>query len=107
MSYKKKNCVLCGTRVTVDDVTRKTAKTTKDFLVENYRGEYGPFTVPAGSTVSNHTACGNDDSYRFWTDFHKVVEEKTGFKDSMLRHDLTYYGLSIPAEYCEPYPEEK
>ncbi len=81
------------------------AKTVKDYHVTNYRG-YGPFTVPAGSTVTSRTACGDDRNYRFWVDFYKVAEEVSGFKDSLLRHDLTYYGLNIPAEYCEPYTEE-
>ena len=64
------------------------------------------FTVPVGASVSNKTACGNDDSYRFWIDWHKQAEEITGFKNSILAHHLTYYGLNIPAEYCEPYSEE-
>lgn len=80
----------------------KTAKTIKDYHVKNYRG-YGPFTVPAGSKVTSQTACGPDENYHFWQDFHKVAEEVSGFKDSLLGHDLTYYGLNIPAEYCEPY----
>ena len=105
MSYKKKNCACCGTRITVDDVTRKTSVTIKEYRVEKYRGGYD-VVVPVGSKVSNHTACGNDDSYRFWTDFHKAAEEITGFKNSILLHDLTHYGLNIPAEYCKPYPEE-
>lgn len=91
-------------------ISHKTAKTIKDYVVKNYRGQgnHGhSYTVPAGSSISNHTACGNDDNYRFWTDFHKIAEETTGFKDSILAHDLTYYGLNIPAEYCEPYPEDK
>jgi len=79
-----------------------TAKTIRDYQVENFRG-YGSFTVPAGSVVTNQTACGVDNSYHFWQDFHKKAEEVSGFKDSFLKHDLTYYGLNIPAEYCEPY----
>lgn len=85
----------------------KTAQTIKPYVVKNYRG-HGKypghaFTVPTGSSVSNNTACGNDDNYRYWTDFKKIAEKTTGFKDSLLSHDLTYYGLNIPAEYCEPY----
>ncbi len=30
----------------------------------------------------------------------------TGHPDSILAHDLKYYGLNIPAEYCEPWPVE-
>ena len=80
--------------------TYKTAKTVKPYTVE-YRGY--TITVPAGSTVSNQTAEGPSDNYRFWVSWHSVVKELTGFPDSMLAHDLTYYGLNIPEEYCEPY----
>jgi len=80
----------------------KTARTIKEYRVENYRG-YGPIVVPTGSIVTNRTACGPDDNYRFWQDFEKIAEEVSGFKDSLLRHDLTYYGLTIPASYCEPW----
>lgn len=82
----------------------KRAKTTTDYRVENLYG-YGPVTVPAGSTVTNKTAVDNDDSYHFWVDFNKVAEEVSGYKDSLLHHDLRYYGLNIPKEYCEPYEE--
>lgn len=80
----------------------KTAKTIKPYPVEF--GGY-EFVIPAGSTVSNRTASGYDDNYHFWVDFHAVAEQLTGFKRSFLVHDLTYYGLNIPAEYCEPYKE--
>lgn len=100
MSFKKYTCVCCGSVITRDGVKHKTAKTVKKYKI-NYKGY--ELTVPVGSTVSNKTACGNDDNYRFWIDFHKVAEEVSGFKSSLLRHDLTYYGLNIPAEYCEPY----
>lgn len=82
--------------------TYKTAKTIKDYPVNKFRGGYS-FVIPTGSIVTNKTACGYDDSYRFWTDFHKVAEQVTGFKNSMLAHDLTYYGVNVPAEYCEEY----
>ena len=78
----------------------RTAKTLRPYAVE-YRG--WKFTIPAGSTVSNSTANGYDNNYRFWTRFEPFIEELTGYKNSMLAHDLTYYGINIPAEYCEPY----
>lgn len=107
MSYKKETCACCGHTHTVDKVTAKTAKTIKDYYVKDLFG-YGPVTVPAGSLVGNHTACGNDDNYRFWLDFKKTATEVSGgFKDSLLHHDLTFKGLNIPAEYCEPYPIER
>lgn len=78
----------------------KTAKTIKPYSCKVSGWE---IVVPIGSTVSNRTACGNDDAYRFWADFRKPIEELTGFKNSILHHDLTHYGLNIPAEYCESY----
>lgn len=77
----------------------KTARTTREFKTE-YRG-YN-ITVPAGSLVSNRTACGNDDDYRFLADWDTV--QLVGYKAPMLAHDLQYYGLNIPAEFCTPYP---
>jgi len=76
------------------------AKTTKDYTTKFDGYE---ITVPKGSRVSNSTACGADNAYHFWTGWHKQVQEITGFKDSMLAHDLTYYGLNIPGKYCEKY----
>lgn len=80
--------------------TFKTAKTVKDYAVK-----YGGYdlTIPAGSSVSNRTACGNDDAYRFLEGTSKLAKDVTGFPSSILAHDLTHYGLNIPAEYCEPY----
>ena len=79
--------------------------TKKDYSVENLFG-YGPVIVPAGSIVTNITACGEDDNYHFWHDFHKIAENVSGFKSSLLHHDLTYYGLNIPAKFCQPYPNK-
>ncbi len=79
----------------------KMARTTKEYRT-SYKG--WDLVVPVGSTVSNKTAMGWDDAYRFWNDWKEYVEKLTGFKNSILAHDLTYYGLNIPAEYCEPYP---
>lgn len=80
--------------------TFKTARTIKPYTAR-YKG--WEITVPAGSIVSNKTACGPDDSYRFWSDWREAVKKLTGYDNSTLAHDLTYYGLNVPAEYCEPY----
>ncbi len=80
--------------------TYKTARTIKEYQVKCCGWD---ITVPVGSRVANKTACGNDDAYRFWQDFHKTAEILTGYKNSILAHDLDHYGINIPAEYCEPY----
>ena len=83
------------------ETKHKTGKTLRPYLLD-YKGYQ--ITIPTGSTFSNMTACGPDNAYRFWTDFHKIAEELTGYKDSMLKHDLTYYGINIPAEFCPVNP---
>jgi hypothetical protein len=83
--------------------TYKTAKTIKPYSV-HFKG--WDLEIPAGSIVSNETAGGCDDKYRFWSDYHKIAKELTGYHTSILRHDLEHYGLNIPAEYCEPYKLE-
>ncbi len=78
----------------------KSAKTIRPYTVKFYGGGIFPttLTVPTGSIVSNQTAMGPDDSYRFWTDYTKTVPA-----NSMLAHDLKHYGVNVPAEYCEPW----
>lgn len=78
----------------------KTAKTIKPYTV-SYKGY--SLLVPIGSTVSNKTAGGNDDSYRFWQDWQAMAKKLTGFDNSLLAHELTYYGLNVPKEFCATY----
>lgn len=80
--------------------TYKTAKTIKEYSL-TFKG--WPIVVPIGSTVSNSTALGYDDRSRFWQDWHDYAAKLTGFKNSILAHDLTYYGINIPRDHCEPY----
>ena len=87
---------------TKNKTTYKRAKTIKPYTVTFSRYE---ITVPAGSIVANSTACGNDDGYRFWQDWQATAKKLTGCSGSMLAHDLTYRGLNIPAEFCEPYSQ--
>ena len=81
--------------------TFKIATTTREYKTKYGRLEY-EITVPAGSRVTNQTALGYDDNCRFL----EGVPTKTlvGFDAPMLAHDINYYGLNIPAEYCSPYP---
>lgn len=80
----------------------KHAKTIKVYRERAYGYD---LEVPVGSTVSNMTALGPDDNYRFWQDFHVVAQNLTGFQHGILEHDLDHRGLNIPAEFCEPWPE--
>lgn len=81
----------------------KTAKTIKPYKTMLGGWE---IEIPTGSHVSNNTAMGFDDKYRFWCDFKTYAEKLTGSKNSILHHDLTHYGINIPAKYCEPYKLE-
>lgn len=79
----------------------KTAKTIREYRITYGRLKY-EIVVPVGSLVSNSTALGTNDNYRFLTAFN--TKTLVGYDAPMLAHDLLYYGLNIPAEYCEPYP---
>ena len=76
------------------------AKTIRDYQVVGFRGEWN-FTVPAGSVVSNVTAMGPSANIHYLANPSKFSE-----RNSLLEHDLKYYGLDIPAEYCEPYAKD-
>ncbi len=78
----------------------KTSVVIRPYAVKAYGYD---IVVPVGAKVSNQTACGCDDNYRFWVDFYKYAEKLTGFKNSILHHDLIHYGLNIPKEYCHGY----
>ena len=86
------------------NATYKEAKTIKEYRIE-FKG--WNIIVPIGSIVSNQTACGLDDNYRLWVNYSDVIFEKlTGQKcnnANFLAHDLKYYGINVPAEYCEEY----
>lgn len=81
----------------------KTAKTIREYRTF-FKG--WDLIVPAGSTVANKTARGCDDAYRFLQGTDEYAKMVVGHPDSILAHDLTHYGLNIPAEYCEAWPEE-
>lgn len=78
----------------------KAAKTIKEYSVKAFGYD---LVIPVGSPVSNNTACGNDDSYRFLGGVGAFARAVTGVENSILLWDLTHYGLNIPAEFCEPY----
>ena len=76
-------------------------------VIRPYQVEKFGYTivVPVGATVNNQTACGPDNNYRFWDDWQSTAKALTGYENSTLAHDLTYYGINVPAEFCEPYQE--
>jgi len=80
----------------------KTARVTKEYIIKAF-GYW--ITVPVGSIVTNKTACGPDDSYRYLSGTNALAKKVTGFKNSILAHDLEHRGLNIPADHCEPYGE--
>ena len=59
---------------------------------------YGTITVPAGTRVTNQTAMGKDENYCFVDEF-RWVDENYPDISSILKHDLTYYGLNVPKDY--------
>jgi hypothetical protein len=87
----------------INSTKYKIAKTIREYRV-NYNG--WDLLIPVGSTVANKTAGGNNDAYRFLQGTNEFAKLVTGYPNSILAHDLTHCGLNIPAEYCEPWPEE-
>lgn len=91
------------TRAAVDAVMErhappryKTAKLVKDYKVR-FSGR--DLVIPAGTTVSNKTAVGFDDGYRFAGQWEGMPD------DSMFLFDFTYYGINVPEWYCTRYPK--
>lgn len=87
----------------------RTAKTTKACAVTvNFEQRVGhelTIFVPLGSTVSNKTAMGYDNNYRYWTDYKDSLIKQFGLEGyKALRHDMEHRGVNVPEEYCEPYP---
>lgn len=78
--------------------TRKTAKVIKEFKTTWHGIE---LTVPKGAIVSNQTANDFDDNYRFWVDYPDHIDRNT-----LVAHDLMFYGLNVPPDYCEPYEKD-
>lgn len=62
--------------------------------------------LPIGTVVTNRTACGPDDAYRFVRDHTTLAKQITGLIGSTLEHDLKHRGLNVPAEFCEPYEQD-
>lgn len=77
-------------------VDKETVKTNRDYTTQ-FMG-YGEITVPAGTLVTNQTACGIDKNYNFVNSFEWV---KTNYPEiaGILLHDLKYHGLNVPIEY--------
>ena len=82
-------------------VTRKTAVTTKDYTIRFM--SYGNITIPKGTTVTNSTAYGNDDNFRFVKATEELAKSLIGENYIMFLHDISNYGINIPEDYCTPY----
>ena len=94
--------------ITEKKVSSKHVKTVKEFRINAFGYD---LVIPAGSSVNNNTACGPDDSYRFWSFYHAEVKKQHGDTrflagvPPLLLLDLSHRGINVPAEYCEAYPE--
>lgn len=76
-------------------------KQTTQEIKMNFKGY--DITIPAGTRVTNKTACGVDEKYNFVDDLSWIPKDMP-----LLRHDATYYGVDIPAEYVtEIKPTQK
>lgn len=88
----------------------KTSRVIKDYEVKDFYGFH--FTVKAGAVVSNKTAVGYDDDYRFigGNPSGQIVSHQNWWEGDeiplALKLDIEGHGLNVPAEYCKPYEEE-
>lgn len=81
-------------------VCSKAATVLRDYRV-NFKGV--DVVVAAGSIVTNRTAQGNDDNYRYPI-LNKPIAESSGLKHTgALMHDLVHYGINVPAEFCSEW----
>lgn len=83
-------------------VCSKAATVLRDYRV-NFKGV--DVVVAAGTIVTNRTAMGNDDNYRYPI-LNKPIAESSGLKHTgvlALMHDLVHYGINVPAEFCSEW----
>lgn len=81
----------------------KRARVIRDYLV-SFRSY--DLIVKAGTLVTNHTACGCDDAYRFPVACRPIAETSGMKYTGALVHDLMHYGINVPAEFCGPWEGE-
>lgn len=79
-------------------------RTNKDytvhFKVAGGTTDYGNITVPKGTRVTHMTAMGIDERYHFVDDLSWVDKNYPEIA-SVLKHDLTYYGIDVPVEFVD------
>jgi len=63
-----------------------------------YRG-HGVITVPKGTLLTHHTACGFNSDYNFVADLSWIPAHEDGTPQHGLIHDAKYYGINIPPQY--------
>lgn len=73
-------------------------KTNKDYTL-NFK-HYGEITVPAGTPVTHKTACGIDEKVHFVASTKWIYENYKDI-DSILKHDVVYYGIDVPKEFIQ------
>lgn len=78
----------------------KMAEVIKEYRVQAFGYEV---VIPKGTIVFNSTALGPDDDYRFPMDCLKIAKLSAGDIYKGLLHDLTHYGINVPAEFCGPW----
>jgi hypothetical protein len=90
-------------------MNHKTSVTVKPYRIK-FKGWH--FVIKKGTVVSNDTAMGPDDNYRFIGSNPKgqLISLESWWSGGTalpltLLHDLKYHGIDIPAEYCKPYEE--
>ena len=67
---------------------------TRHDVTINYR-DYGDITIPKGTRLTHHTACGIDEDYHFVADTRWIKPHSNGTKQYRLIWDATHYGINI------------
>ena len=88
-------------------VTFKSSVTIKEYKLlfyggSNHKSLAVDITIPVGAVVSNKTACGYDDSYRFW---RPTMADREAIGPAAW-FDVVHRGINIPEEYCKPYRKD-
>lgn len=68
-------------------------------VIINFK-DYGDIKIPKGTATTHKTATGIDERYNFVNDFGWIDRDYNKIS-RMLKHDATYYGIIIPAEFIE------
>lgn len=79
-------------------------KTNQDYTFEyapcGKSSSFGEITVPKGTRLTHMTALGIDKNYHFVYEMSWIDRDYPSVS-SILKHDVTYYGINVPKEFVD------